>query len=93
MVQEILSRKKRLGFRALFHDTHHRAYSNAAQILRFPLHLFDGVLAFGEAIRKIYREGFGVERVWTFHEAADLSVFRPIERSKRNRLGLDRQLG
>jgi len=84
VVNEILARKKRLGFRALFHDTHHRAYSNASQILRFPLHLFDGVLAFGEAIRRIYVDGFGVRRVWTFHEAADISVFHPMERAKQN---------
>jgi spore maturation protein CgeB len=84
VVHEILSRKKRLGFRALFHDTHHRAYSNASQILRFQLHLFDGVLAFGEAIRKIYKDGFGVAQVWTFHEAADVSVFQPLERPKQN---------
>ena len=84
VVQEILARKKRIGFHALWHDTHHRAYSNASQILRFPLHLFDGVLAFGEAIRRIYADGFGVARAWTFHEAADVSVFHPLERSKRN---------
>ncbi len=84
VVNEILARKKRMGFLALFHDTHHRAYSNAREILRLPLHLFDGVLAFGEAIRKIYKDGFGVERVWTFHEAADVSVFRPMERKKLN---------
>jgi len=84
VVQEILARKARLGFRALFHDTHHRAYTNAGEILRFPLHLFDGVLAFGEAIRRIYADGFGVARVWTFHEAADVSVFHPMERAKQN---------
>jgi spore maturation protein CgeB len=84
VVNEILARKKRLGFRALFHDTHHRAYSNASEILRFRLDLFDGVLAFGEAIRKIYMNGFGVARAWTFHEAADISVFRPMDRPKQN---------
>jgi spore maturation protein CgeB len=84
LIEEVLARKNRLRFRALFHDTHHRAYSNPAEILRFPLARFDGVLAFGEAIRRIYREGFGVERVWTFHEAADVSVFQPIERAKEN---------
>ena len=84
VVQEILARKARMGFRALFHDTHHRAYTNAAEILRFPLHLFDGVLAFGEAIRRIYADGFGVARVWTFHEAADVSVFHPLECAKQN---------
>jgi spore maturation protein CgeB len=84
VVNEILARKKHLGFRALFHDTHHRAYTNASQILRFHLDLCDGVLAFGEAIRKIYADGFGVSRVWTFHEAADTSVFRPQAHSKEN---------
>jgi spore maturation protein CgeB len=84
VVNGILARKARMGFRALFHDTHHRAYSHAVQILRFQLHLFDGVLAFGETIRKIYADGFGVQRVWTFHEAADVSVFHPLERTKLN---------
>ena len=27
-----------LGFRALFHDTHHRAYTSPAELLRVPLH-------------------------------------------------------
>ena len=83
-IAEILARKQRLGFRALFHDTHHRAYSNPAEILRLPLDRFDGVLAFGESIRRIYAEGFGVPRVWTFHEAADVSVFHPLDRPKQN---------
>jgi spore maturation protein CgeB len=74
----ILSLKDRFDFRALFHDTHHRAYTNAREILRFPLHLFDGVLAFGEPIRRIYVEGFGVPQAWTFHEAADVSHFQPL---------------
>jgi spore maturation protein CgeB len=78
----ILSRKAKFGFRALFHDTHHRAYTRAGEILRFPLHLFDGVLAFGEPITKIYRDGFGIPAVWTFHEAADIENFHPIESGK-----------
>ncbi len=73
----ILSFKPKLGFRTLLHDTHHRAYTNPRDILRFPLAEFDGVLAFGEAIRKIYFDGFGVKRVWTFHEAADTAHFFP----------------
>jgi spore maturation protein CgeB len=86
VVNEILARKNRFGFRALFHDTHHRAYTNPGQILRMHLDLFDGVLVFGEAIRKIYAEGFGIRRVWTFHEAADISVFHPMEHTKQNDL-------
>jgi spore maturation protein CgeB len=77
VVANILSLKQQLGFRALFHDTHHRAYTNPREVLRFPLSEFDGVLAFGEAIRKIYVEAFGVKRVWTFHEAADTAHFFP----------------
>jgi spore maturation protein CgeB len=84
VVHEILARKSRMGFRALFHDTHHRAYTHAAEILRLPLHQFDGVLAFGESIRRIYADGFGVGKVWTFHEAADISVFHPLDRPKQN---------
>ena len=78
VVETILSLKSRLNFRVLLHDTHHRAYTNPREILRFPLHLFDGVLAFGQAIERIYREGFGVREVWTFHEAADTRHFHPI---------------
>jgi spore maturation protein CgeB len=82
LVNAVLAKKQTYGFRALFHDTHHRAYTSAGQILRFHLHLFDGVLAFGEAIRKIYHDGFGITNVWTFHEAADTKVFRPLQWAK-----------
>ncbi len=75
LAEAIVSLKTKLGFRALFHDTHHRAYTNPKEILRMPLARFDGVLAFGEAIRRIYADGFGVQRVWTFHEAADTAHF------------------
>ncbi|MBV9181101.1 MAG: glycosyltransferase [Acidobacteria bacterium] len=73
----ILAWKAKLKFRALFHDTHHRAYTSAHEILRFPLEQFDGVLAFGEAIRRIYSDAFGVKRAWTFHEGADTTHFYP----------------
>ena len=77
LVQAVLELKQELGFKALFHDTHHRAYTDPAAILRCNIQLFDGVLAFGEALRRVYRDGFGVERVWTFHEAADVDCFFP----------------
>ena len=82
IVNTILSLKEELGFRALFHDTHHRAYTSARDILRLNLHQFDGVLAFGEAIRRIYAEGFGIPRAWTFHEAADVDHFVPLDLPK-----------
>ena len=82
LVNQILSLKNKLGFCVLLHDTHHRAYTSPRDILQFDLHLFDGVLAFGEAIRRIYANGFGMERVWTFHEAADVQTFRPMHSAK-----------
>jgi spore maturation protein CgeB len=84
VVNAILAKKQHFGFKALFHDTHHRAYTSAGEILKFNLHLFDGVLAFGEAIRKIYKDGFGIANAWTFHEAADTNVFRPVQVAKTN---------
>ncbi len=82
VVESILALKHRLGFRALFHDTHHRAYTDPKEILRFPLSEFDGVLAFGQAIRQIYSQAFGVRRTWTLHEAADTARFYPREVEK-----------
>lgn len=82
VVNSILELKSKFGFKALFHDTHHRAYTSPREILKFRLDLFDGVLAFGEAIRRIYTDGFGIEKAWTFHEAADTERFRPFDLPK-----------
>jgi spore maturation protein CgeB len=79
VVNSVLALKKKCGFKALFYDSHHRAYTRAGEILKFDLHLLDGVLAFGEAIRRIYADGFGVEATWTFHEAADVDYFKPLD--------------
>ncbi len=73
----ILSLKPELGFLCLLHDTGCRALTHAGEMLRIHLQFFDGVLAFAEPIRRIYADGFGVPRSWTFHEAADVSHFRP----------------
>jgi spore maturation protein CgeB len=84
LVNAVLALKGQLGFCALLHDTHHRAQSRPGELLRFHMHLFDGVLAFGEALAKIYRDGFGMRNVWTFHEAADVETFRPMQSAKEN---------
>jgi spore maturation protein CgeB len=70
------------GAAVLFHDTHHRPWSDPAAIRRFDLAAFDGVLAFGDVLRDLYRERFRVRRAWTFHEAADVVRFRPLERPR-----------
>lgn len=67
------------GFRVLFHDTHHRSVSAPDEMRRYELDAYDGVLAFGGAIRDIYdRWGWG-DRAVTWHEAADTSVFQPLQ--------------
>lgn len=75
-------RRRRADFTLLFHDSHHRAASAPHQITRLNLAHYDGVLAYGDSLAAIYREDFGRERVWTFHEAADTTVFRPLDRPR-----------
>jgi spore maturation protein CgeB len=69
------------GVPALFHDTHHRAVTEPAEMRRYDLSGYAGVLAFGEAISEVYRERGWHDRVWTWHEAADTGLFRPLERT------------
>lgn len=64
-------------FLLLFHDTHHRAVSDPEAIKAFDLSGYDGVLAFGETLAAVYRRwGWGA-RVFVWHEAADVRLFRP----------------
>jgi spore maturation protein CgeB len=64
-------------FTLLFHDTHHRAVSAPDEMAAFDLSAYDGVLAFGEALSEVYRGWGWRERVWTWHEAADIRRFHP----------------
>ena len=66
------------GYRLLFHDTHHRACTAPEEMERFELGNYDGVLAYGEVIRRIYLERGWAARAWTWHEAADTRVFHPL---------------
>jgi spore maturation protein CgeB len=66
------------GYRLLFHDTHHRALTAPEEMSRFDLSGYDGVLAYGEVIRRIYLERGWAQRAWTWHEAADTRVFHPL---------------
>jgi spore maturation protein CgeB len=73
-------RRDHRGYRLLFWDTHHRAATQPSEMARFELADYDGVLAFGEAIRRIYLERGWTQRAWTWHEAADTRLFRALER-------------
>jgi spore maturation protein CgeB len=67
-------------YRLLFHDTHHRGVTDPASISKYDLRYFDGVLAFGEVLRELYVQNGWAAKAWTWHEAADTSVFRPQQR-------------
>lgn len=74
-------RRRTSGYRLLFHDTHHRSVTDPGALARYELDDYDGILAFGDAVCEVYRERGWGRRVWTWHEAADVRVFRPLERS------------
>ena len=68
------------GYSLLFHDTHHRSVTAPASMGAYDLEHYDGVLAFGDSVSEVYRKRGWGRHVWTWHEAADIRVFRP----KRN---------
>jgi spore maturation protein CgeB len=73
-----LHRKANPHYRLLFHDTHHRGVTDPDSMAAYDLRHYDGVLAFGSAIRDLYRQQGWCARAWTWHEAADHRVFKPI---------------
>lgn len=78
LIQKLGTRRQSGGrFRLLFHDTHHRAVTASHQIAGFQLADYDAILAFGEVLRQLYQcLGWG-RRAFTWHEAADVELFRP----------------
>lgn len=75
-------RRQSNHFRLLFHDTHHRSVTDPESMALYDLSNYDGVLAYGEAIRQIYVTKGWARHVWTWHEAADTRIFYPRERTK-----------
>ena len=71
-------RRRSGDFLLLFHDTHHRAVSDEGAIAGMKLDDYDGVLAFGETLRRRYLANGWGRRVVTWHEAADDRLFRPL---------------
>jgi spore maturation protein CgeB len=64
-------------FLLLFHDTHHRAVSAPQEMRAYDLSAYDGVLAFGAALSRVYEKWGWGERAFVWHEAADTRRFRP----------------
>ena len=48
------------------------------ELERFDLNGFDGVLVFGEVLRQIYLKLGWANRAFTWHEAADVALYRPM---------------
>ncbi|HEX5954262.1 MAG TPA: glycosyltransferase [Rhodanobacteraceae bacterium] len=80
-------RRGRGGFRLLFHDTRHRSVTAPDEMAACDLRDYDGVLAFGGAVRQRYLEEGWHDSVFTWHQAADTRVFHPHVRNR-----LDQQL-
>ncbi len=83
LVARIGEKRRGRGFRLLFHDTHHRAVTDAKAMAEYDLRDYDGVLAFGRVIRDLYLSRGWARDAWTWHEAADTRVFRPINGEQR----------
>ena len=78
LVARIGRARRQLRFTALFHDTHHRVVSAESEIGQLALEPYDAVLAFGETLRRRYEQAGWGARVFTWHEAADTDLFRPL---------------
>ena len=72
-------RSRRNDLTLLFHDTHHRSATNPQEVKKYELSNYDGVLAFGDVIRDIYLKKGWTQYAWTFHEAADTKIFKPMD--------------
>jgi spore maturation protein CgeB len=73
-----ICRERSRRFVLLFHDTHHRSVTSPREMRRYDLRHYDGVLAYGAVIRDLYLERGWTQRAWTWHEAADVRLFRPL---------------
>jgi spore maturation protein CgeB len=70
-------RARGAAFTLLFHDTHHRAVSAPHEMQAYDLSGYDGVLAFGATLADVYRKWGWGDRVFIWHEAADIRRFHP----------------
>jgi spore maturation protein CgeB len=77
LIRLVGEHRARHRYLLFFHDTHHRVVSQPEEMQRFDLRHYDGVLAFGEVLRRMYVERGFAPRAFTWHEAADTRVFYP----------------
>ena len=82
LVRRIGVHRNHGNYRLLFHDTHHRLVTDAESMADYDLSNYDGVLAYGEVLRQLYIASQFANQAWTWHEAADTRVFRPVPSKK-----------
>ncbi len=82
LVKALGEKRKKHRFRLLFHDTHHRSITEKKAMRSYDLSNYDGVLAYGNVIKEIYLKEGWTKRAWTWHEAADTRLFRPLSSDK-----------
>jgi spore maturation protein CgeB len=78
LVRRVGEHRARNDYVLLFHDTHHRMVTQPESMAAYDLSNYDGVLAYGEVLRELYEARGNVARAWTWHEAADTRVFKPL---------------
>ena len=78
LANTLLTLRLELGYKLLFHDTHHRASSSPEAIDQVGVKDFDGIFTFGDSLTHIYQHRFGLRNVWSLHEAADTRLFHPL---------------
>jgi spore maturation protein CgeB len=77
LIRRLGEARRKREFVLLFHDTHHRLATDPASMRAYDLSSFDGVLAYGEVLRRLYLAERAAVRAWTWHEAADVRRFQP----------------
>jgi spore maturation protein CgeB len=79
LVATVGTLKDKYNYKLLFHDTHHRAVSDVESMTKYDFSNYDGALVFGEVIKEIYQQKNWIQNVWTWHEAADTELFKPMQ--------------
>ena len=74
-----LYRRRNPHVRIFFHDTHHRAITAPEELGRFELREYDGILVYGSSLKDAYQKRGWGNRVYVWHEAADVRTFYPRE--------------
>lgn len=78
LVRRIGEFKMGHDFILLFHDTHHRLVTDRDAMRAYDLSNYDGVLAYGDVLRRLYLSEGITTNAWTWHEAADIRIFHPL---------------